>query len=61
MHVAALAFLSLPAIVSALATGFLEQVQVLDFNRFVERFGHVVDGQRGDGRGRERLDRKSVV
>src|ERR1035441_2203782 len=49
MHTPASGFLFLPAIFSALAARLFEQIHVLNFNRFVERLGHVVDGQRGDG------------
>jgi hypothetical protein len=41
--------------ISALAACFFEEVDVLDFDALVERFGHVVDGERGDRGGGERL------
>ena len=41
--------------VSALAAGLFEQVEILDLDGFVERLGHVVNGQRGHGGGGERL------
>ena len=54
MHTPALTLILLPPIIAALAAGLLNQIQALNLNGFVERLGHIVDRQRGDGRGRER-------
>ncbi len=36
-----------------LAAGLFEKIEILDFDAFIEGFGHVVDGEGGDAGGRE--------
>jgi hypothetical protein len=52
---AALVMIPLAAEVPALPAGLFEQVEILDFDGFVERFEHVVNRERGHRGGRERF------
>src|ERR1019366_2717858 len=55
VRTAALIMLPLAAEISALSSGLFQQVQILDFDRLIQRFGHVVHRQSGDGGGCQRF------